>query len=350
MNLDTVLAVVAGAAIVAYAFQSAIRTFLLPQPGQSLLSRAVFWSLRPVVLALDRVPSTAGRRHAWLHAYVPLCLVTLVFATMAVISVGYTAILFGLGVPTLEDAFLVSISSISTLGFAPLGDGLAVPVVATIETMTSILVVAVLIGYLPGIYSAVQQRERDVAALEASVGRPVSAASILEQFAHPDGDRDLDAFWKEWSEWFATLGQSHDSMVELLFVQSPRPGRSWIETAGSVLSAAAITASVAAGRSGRRAERCVEAGQDAICQISRHAGRLPSRSAAHRDSAAVSRPEFDAAWAALAAAGLDMVEDPDQAWLAFAERQEFFAHSLQRLARAAGLGLPRDAASGTHEP
>lgn len=351
MNLDAVFAVVAGVAVVAYALQTAIRTFLLPQPGQSLLSRVVFWALRPVVLALDRLPSAAGRRHGWAHAYVPLCLVTVVFATMAVISVGYAAILYGLGAPTPKDAFLVSISSVSTLGFAPLGDGLAVPLVATIETMTSILVVAVLIGYLPGIYAAVQQRERGVAALEAHVGSPVSAGSILGQFAHPDGERDLDAFWKEWSEWFSALGHSHDSMAELLFVRSPRPGRSWVTTAGAVLAAAALTASAATGSPGRRAGRCFDAGRDAICQIAGNAGHLPGLPDVRwAPATAVSRIEFDAAWSALSAAGLDMAADQDGAWLAFGERQQSCALALQRLERAAGIGLRRGAAGAAHAP
>ena len=42
------LCVLTGGAIVAYALQTAIRTFLLPQPGLSLLSRMVFRAVRPV--------------------------------------------------------------------------------------------------------------------------------------------------------------------------------------------------------------------------------------------------------------------------------------------------------------
>ena len=50
------LGVLTGSAIVAYALQTAIRTFLLPQPGLSLLSRMVFRAVRPFFDAIDRMP------------------------------------------------------------------------------------------------------------------------------------------------------------------------------------------------------------------------------------------------------------------------------------------------------
>ena len=58
------LCVLAGSTIVAYALQTAIRTFLLPQPGLSLLSRSVFRAVRPFFTAVEGVPFAAARRGA----------------------------------------------------------------------------------------------------------------------------------------------------------------------------------------------------------------------------------------------------------------------------------------------
>ena len=166
------LCVLTGSAIVAYALQTAIRTFLLPQPGLSLLSRMVFRAVRPVFEAIERMPIPGPRRQTWMNIYAPLCLLLIVFTAMVIISLGFTLTLYGLGLSTLQGAFLASISSVSTLGFATLPGGMAIPVVATLETMTGILLVALLIGYLPTIFAAVQQREQGIAALAAHVGLP----------------------------------------------------------------------------------------------------------------------------------------------------------------------------------
>src|SRR5262245_31975485 len=124
------LAVVLGIAIVAYALQTAIRTFLLPQPGLSLLSKSVFRLLHPFFTGIERLPFAPKRRQEWMNIYTPLCLVLIVFMTMVVIAAGFTLIFAGLGVPTLQAAFLASISSVSTLGFVTLPSGLLIPIVA----------------------------------------------------------------------------------------------------------------------------------------------------------------------------------------------------------------------------
>ena len=178
-----------------------------------------------------------------MNIYAPLCLMLIVFVALVIISLGFTLILYGLGVPTLEAAFLASISSVSTLGFAPLPGGLAIPVVATLETMTGILIVALLIGYLPTIYAAVQQREQTVAALAAQIGTPLSGEAILLRYARSPGLAHLDALWTEWRQWFAALETSHNSLAGIIFVRAPEPERSWVTAAGAVLDAAALAVS-----------------------------------------------------------------------------------------------------------
>ncbi len=340
MNLSAVLEVVAGVAIVAYALQTAIRTFLLPQPGLSTVGWVVFRSVRPVVTWLDRLPGPAGRRHAWESLYAPLCLVLIVFATMALICLGYALILDGMGAVSLEAAFLVSLSSVSTLGFAPLGEGLAIPVVAAVETMTGILVVALLIGYLPTIYAAVRQRERGVSALEAQVGSPVTVGAIVRYCSRRTGEEDCHRLWAAGTEWFTTLAHSHESMAELIFVRSPRPGRSWVDTAGALLDAASLTAAVLESPDGQQADRCAAAGSEALRIVVGNA-RLAVAARRPNDGRAVQFPrtEFDAAFAALSDAGFPVVADRDAAWTEFGGRRREYAPAVHALDAALPQGV-----------
>ena len=74
--------------------------------------------------------------------------------------------------------------------------------------MTGILLVALLIGYLPTIFAAVQQREQGIAALAAHVGLPLSGEAILIRYAGSPGLAHLDELWTDWRRWFAALGES----------------------------------------------------------------------------------------------------------------------------------------------
>jgi hypothetical protein len=246
-----------------------------------------------------------------IDAYIPLCLVLIVFVTMVVMAIGYTLIIYGLGMPSWPEAFLVSISSISTLGFASLPEGLVIPVVVTIETMNGILVVALLIGYLPTIYAAVQQREQTIATLEAHVGVPLSGEAILERYARSPGLSHLGELWAEWARWFAALGESHNTLAGIIFVRSPQPQRSpWETAAGAVLDAAALSLSTLDPPLDDGAERCLETGSQALRQILDSVRLLPRQGPRKHDPALpVTEGEFDAATARLAASGLPVAAD-----------------------------------------
>jgi hypothetical protein len=328
---------VAGIAIVVYALQTAIQTFLLPQPGLSLLSRVVFRSLQPLVHSIERAPLPPARRHALLSIYAPLCLLLIVFGTIVVIGLGYTLVLYGLGAPTLEAAFLISISSVSTLGFAPMGDGVVIPLAATIETMIGVLIVALLIGYLPTIYGAVQEREHAVATLAMHVGTPPTGVSILSRYAGADGASRFESLMNDWSGWFVALAESHNALAGIVFARSPQPQRSWVTTGGAVLDAAALALTALDPPLAAGAEPCLTAGSQALSQILEGVHLQPADH--HRNASAlhVTPADFDAACAMFAAAGLPLAADRAAAWSAFAKlRGEYDAPlvALCRLTRA----------------
>lgn len=323
---------VAGIAIVGYALQTAIQTFLLPQPGLSLLSRFVFRSLQPVVHSIERAPLPPARRHAWLSIYAPLCLLLIVFGTIVVIGVGYTLILYGLGASTLEAAFLISISSVSTLGFASMGSGVVIPLAATIETMIGVLIVALLIGYLPTIYAAVQEREQAVAKLAMHVGTPPTGVSILSRYAGADGASRFESLMTEWSGWFVALAESHNALAGIVFARSPQPQRSWVTTGGAVLDAAALALTALAPPLAG-AEPCLTAGSQALRQILDGVHLRPADDRAGEAALHVTRADFDAACAALAQAGLPAATDRAAAWSAFATRRGDYDAALVALCR-----------------
>ena len=184
--------------------------------------------------------------------------------------------------------------------------------------MTGILLVALLIGYLPTIFAAVQQREQTVAALAAHVGPPLSGEAILIRYAGSPGLAHLDELWTDWRRWFAALGESHNSLAGIIFVRAPQPGRSWVTAAGAVLDAAALAVSTLDPPGDAGAEHCLEVGSQALQQVLDGARPLLGpRSHEHAGCLPVTPSAFKAVAAGCAAAGLPLVSNRTVAWQEF---------------------------------
>jgi hypothetical protein len=99
---------------------------------------------------------------------------------------------------------------------------------------------ALLISYLPTIYSAFSRRETAVAGLAVRVGVPPSAPALLVR-AHRIGYlEELYELWVAWRAWFAEVEEAHTSLAALVFFRSPEPDPSWVTAAGAVLDSAAL--------------------------------------------------------------------------------------------------------------
>ena len=106
--------------------------------------------------------------------------------------------------------------------------------------------------------------------------------------------------------------------VLLVLFRSPQPDRSWVTAAGAVLDAAALVSSTL--DLGRRpaAELCLRSGYLALRRIADFCEMAYDTDPRPDDPIAVRRDEFDAARAGLAAAGVAVRADAEQAWRDFA--------------------------------
>ena len=111
------------------------------------------------------------------------------------------------------------------------------------NTRHGILLVALLIAYLPTLYSAFSRREQVVNMLEVRAGSPPSALEMLLRFHRNQGLDKLTDYWRVWEAWFADIEESHTSLAALVFFRSPQPEHSWVTAAGAVLDAASLTLS-----------------------------------------------------------------------------------------------------------
>src|SRR5207253_4906495 len=134
----------------------------------------------------------------------PFGLLMLPAVWVALVMAGYTGIYWGLGVDPLREAFMVSGSSLLTLGFerAPT---LITTVLAFSEAAIGLTLVALLIAYLPTIYSAFSRREAAVTLLEVRAGSPPSAIEMINRYYRIHGLDHLGEVWPAWEVWFGDI-------------------------------------------------------------------------------------------------------------------------------------------------
>jgi hypothetical protein len=155
--------------------------------------------------------------------------------------------------------------------------------------------------------------------LEVRAGSPPSALEMLLRFNRIHGLEKLADYWKTWESWFADVEESHTTLPALVFFRSPRAENSWVTAAGTVLDSAAITLSAVEIPYEASAALCIRAGFLTLRRIANYFDiPNPQDPQYPDDPICVQREEFDEVLNQLAAGGLPIKADREQAWRDFA--------------------------------
>jgi hypothetical protein len=307
----------AGVLVLLVVVDSALRTFVLPRGAAPILTRVVFVGLRNVFETLARTRRTYDGRDRVMALYAPIGLLVLPLTWMVLVIGAFTAMFHAFGVSGFERAFEMSGSSLYTLGFVRPPD-LATTTLAFVEAAIGLALLAPLIAYLPTIYGAFSRREVLVAMLAARSTEPPTGVSVLVRSQEMERFHLLGDLWEPWQLWFAELEETHTSLGVLSFFRSPRAHRSWITSCGAVLDAASLRLAVVDLPFDPQAGLCVRSGRFALNAVAEYFHLAYSSDPAPTDPISISRAEFDEACETLAAAGIPIHADRDQAWRDFA--------------------------------
>ncbi|HRV90598.1 MAG TPA: hypothetical protein P5526_00370 [Anaerolineae bacterium] len=318
--MDFILRVVCfvlGGYVVIWTLTSAIRTFVLPRSDNVFLTRLVFQSIFRVFQLRIRWAKSYTERDWVMGFFSPVALLVLPVVWLTFISLGYMLMFWAVGERPWYDAYLLSGSSLLTLGFASV-DNLAEVLLAFSEATIGLGLIAVLISYLPTMFSAFSEREAAVSMLEIYASTPPSATEMLKRMHRIHGLEYLTEIWKDWERWFIELEQTHTSLIPLVFFRSSHVGQSWVITAGTVLDVAALRASTLDMPRDPKAELCIRAGYLALQNIVDFF-RIPfNPNPRSTDAISVTRAEYMTLCQELVEAGLPLKPDLDQAWRDFA--------------------------------
>lgn len=307
-----------GAGIVAGTLYSAIGTFVLPRGALDWLTRLVLTGMRIIFVALTKLARSYRSRDRIMAFYAPVTLLLLVPIWYTLVGLGFMGMYWAFGAGSWWMALRLSGSSLLTLGFSP-PEGMAMTLLSFSEATLGLILVALLIAYLPTMYSAFSRREAAVALLEVRAGTPPSAVEMLQRFNRIHGLDQLGDQWRAWEAWFADIDESHTSLLPLVFFRSQRPNHSWVTAAGAVLDAAALTLSAVDIHNDPQAALCIRAGYLTLRRIANFFN-IFSHPDPHfpQEPISITQDEFEQACSQLEEFGIPLIKDRNQAWVDFA--------------------------------
>ena len=322
-----------GSALVVLTLLSAIRTTILPRGIQSRLSSTVVSSVRAMFRLRARRSQTYESRDRIMAMLGPVALLAILASWLLLVLFGFTLIFLASTELSWVRSIELSGSSMFTLGTSSERD--FGPQLLTFgEAGMGLLLLALLITYLPSIYGAFSRRENGVALLDVRAGNPPRAATMLIRFHRiEEAQFRLTELWQQWEAWFADVEETHSTFPILAFFRSPLPQRSWVTAAGALLDCAAFWAGAIEHPLDPDAQLCLRAGFLTLRRIAALFSIKFVPDPAPDGPIAITRAEWEQDMDEMAAAGVPVKADRDEAWAAWRGWRVNYDQVLLELAR-----------------
>lgn len=241
----TIVAIIVGVVLVVSVFADMVNTLVATRTslGRFWLTRILYGTSWTLVSKLGARISDESRRERLYSVFAPISVLVMLVSWVLQQVIGFGLIWWGIGgvagAASLLDAIYFSGVVFFTVGF---GEVLPIDNVsrfgALVEAFAGVLTIALVIGYLPALYSAYSEREQKLLTLDdGSESRLTPTNLVLSR--SPDGDpRELDAFFADWEAWIAHVLETHVTFPMLSLFRSQHEGQNWITALGLVIDAA----------------------------------------------------------------------------------------------------------------
>jgi len=382
------MSIVIGILLLVIVTVSLLRTVVVPRPLRSNYSDAVTGIVIGSTRLIARIRREYRDRDAVLSWGGPILILALLLSWLLGYLAAYTFLEFGASTDrSLAQAFRQAGSNLLTLGMGGSHDG-SITVIDFMAAATGPIVIAMLIAFLPSVYSSYLERERIMVELAIIAGDPIWAPEWLVRAHIADSLDELIANFDAYADWATNLRLTHSTYPVLLHIRSPRFTRHPITTLLAMLDAANLLASLSSKVSHRQVFTMIINGSQAVevlyvlffahrtkrsripilgrfleppLEASASEGPIPAwqrglaavHQASARDAAlgmepwrrgsvnaeaeaeiGVTRPDFDRAVAMMREAGVTIDRDVDQAWTMFRRIRTRYAFPACEIARA----------------
>ncbi len=292
------IAILTGSILLAFVLLDAFQTIILPRRpvGRFRLTRLFFLvTWYPWTSLVGKLPARRNREQLY-SVYGPLALLVLFIFWALLLILAYGLIFLGLRTafadPThpaslfavLRSCLYVSGTTLFTLGLGDVQPNSQIArTLLVMEAGTGLGFVALVIGYVPVLYTAFSNREISVALLDARAGSPPTAGELLTRHNFSGGHEALSALLSEWERWAAGMLETHISYPILCYYRSQHDNQSWLSALTAILDACSLLITTVEGPSTRQAQLTFAVARHVLVDLG-HVFRLEAHEQKYRDS------------------------------------------------------------------
>ncbi len=206
----------------------------------NMIGRSMFGTIRGVA---RRLPEESMVRERMLSAFAPLLVIVLLASWSLLQITGFALIWTTLDdISTIEsfgDSWYYSGVVYFTVGFGEIVPGDTIPRAgAIIEAFFGVITVALVIGYLPALYAAYSERERQLMTLDNGGTERITPTDLVMAWA-PDADpHKIDEQFEKWEQWAAGILETHSTVPLLMLFRSHDRRQNWVTALGLLCDAA----------------------------------------------------------------------------------------------------------------
>ena len=222
---------------------SLLRTVVIPRSLRSVISDTVARAVNGTANGIAHLRKEYRARDAVLAWAGPTTILMQLITWLVLYLVAYGLLLYGIGGQDLGDSLRQSGSSLFTLGFAAV-NAENQTVIDFFAAATGPIVIALMIGFLPTIYSAYLEREVDVTALSVTAGEPAWGAELLSRYTLTDNLAGISDEFLNWGAVASRLRMTHLTYPVLIRVRSAQAMRHYAVALLAVMDAAALQVSL----------------------------------------------------------------------------------------------------------
>lgn len=189
-----------------------------------------------------RLPPDSARRERMLATFAPMSLLMMLLIWTLLQVVGFAMIWNGIGMQATDsftDSLYYSGITYFTVGFGDITpESLGLRVGAIFQSFLGVITVALVVGYLPTLYSAYTERERMLMTLDAGTSERITPTDLVIAWS-PDADpKKIDEKFVEWERWATGILETHSSMPLLAYFRSHDRNQNWVTALGLLCDAA----------------------------------------------------------------------------------------------------------------
>ena len=244
----SLLAALAGLFVVLIVLVDAFETIVLPRTvmRRIRISNVVFEVASQAYHLFGRMQKRSLRQ-ALLVAFAPCTLLVLIILWALLMIAGWGLIVWGWDPQfaqkqlSLGDAMYFSGVTFLTLGYGDMVPGQTIGrAIAVLEAGSGFGYIALVIGYVPVLYSAFSRRESQILLLDTRAGSEPMAGELLKRYASAGAMGSLSTLLHDWERFSAELLESYLSYPLLAYYRSQHDDQSWLKSLTAILDTCAL--------------------------------------------------------------------------------------------------------------